>query len=107
QVIEHRRTLRRSDEQLFEFAERVRANCVALIRGGEPTNVVFVSEDVEVIEPEINHHLLQLALAENSTQQLGLLQFNHWLLRVTQRRCWSGDGASGLSDLGLFLPFFL
>src|SRR5262245_23152932 len=84
EVVEHRRALRHCRKQVFESAERVGADHVALIRCQQPSVDVLLAEDVEVVEPEIDHHLLQLLLAEDGAQEFRLLQFAQRLLRVAR-----------------------
>src|SRR6185312_6377860 len=75
EIEEHRWTLRGADEQITKFPQRVWTDHVALVAGRVVLVSVFVEEDVEVIEQEIGHHLLQLALTVNRAKELGLLQF--------------------------------
>src|SRR5207248_7079366 len=64
----------------------MRTNYVTLITGQQITVGAFTNEYIEVVEPEIGHYFLQLTLAVDSSQQLGLHQFvNHNLLRIIQR----------------------
>ena len=75
EIEQHRRTLRGRDQQVFEFAESARADHVLLVVGEQHAVGAFVDEDVEVVEPEIGHHLFELAFAVDGAQQLGLHQF--------------------------------
>ena len=46
----------------------------------------FADEDVEVVEPEVSHHLFELALAVDGTQELGLGEFPDYNgLRIVHR----------------------
>ncbi len=55
------------------------------IRGEQPEIQILIGEDVKVIEPKIGQLLLQLALAINSAQRLGLLELTERLLRQFAR----------------------
>src|SRR5579864_3999337 len=46
-----------------------------LIVGDEQTLGALAYENIEVVEPEIGHHLFELAFAVYRTQQLGLREF--------------------------------
>ncbi len=72
QVEQHGRTLRRGEQQIFEFSQRAWANHFLLVVGEEEALGTFAGEDVEVIEPEIGHHFFELAIAVDRAQQLGL-----------------------------------
>ena len=65
EVEEHRGALRRRLQEVSEVAERVRAYHVAVVRGQEPAIRALLRVDVEVVRPEVDHHLLQLPLAVN------------------------------------------
>src|SRR5262245_5197625 len=43
--------------------------------GGQPAIRIFSPKHVEVIEPEIRHHLLKLSLAMNGTNNILCLEF--------------------------------
>ncbi|MCG3160063.1 MAG: hypothetical protein JMDDDDMK_01095 [Acidobacteria bacterium] len=85
EVKEHRRALRDGCQQFFEIAQRVWADHVAFVRSQQPAVSVFLSEDIEVVEPEINHHFLQLLFTEDGAQQFGLLQFAQRLVLIARR----------------------
>ena len=53
----------------------MRADHVPLISRDQVLIRVLIEINIEMIEPEIRHHLLQLALAVNRAHQLRLLQF--------------------------------
>ena len=57
-----------------ELAQRIRADRVALIARRIPLVGVLPDVDIEVIEPEVGHHLLQLPLAQHRAHHLGLRQ---------------------------------
>ena len=64
----------------------MRTDHVTLVRGKQIAVGALAHEDVEVVEPEVGHHFIELALAVGGTQQLGLLQFGgDHLLRIGQR----------------------
>src|SRR6516225_9920000 len=49
---------------------------------------VFSDEDIEVIEPEIGHHFLELALAVGCAQNLSVQEFfGDKLLRILNGHC--------------------
>ena len=73
-------------EQVFKFAERSRANHISLktdhVIG---RRLVFVKKHVEVIEPEIRHHFLQLCIGIDITRKsLRNNLFGHQPLRILQ-----------------------
>src|SRR3989442_8871534 len=70
---------------LFPYTTLFRsADDVALIRGNQVTVRVLVEENVEVVEPEIGHLLLQLAFAEDG----------RFLVQPLQRFLLQGDRKS-------------
>src|SRR5713226_6480595 len=81
QIDKHRRALRSCHEEIFEFSEDVRANRIHLICGGEPSISVLGPKNVEVVEPEIGHHFLELPLAVYRTNDLLPLKLLEKLLR--------------------------
>ena len=80
EVEEHRRALRGRLEQIAELAEHVRANRVALVFGEQKPGGALARVDVEVVEPEIDEHFLELPLAVDRAQQLLLGQLDHDLI---------------------------
>ena len=64
----------------------MRADHIALVFRKQIAICAFVDEHVEVIEPEVRHHFVELSLAVNRAQQFRLSQFtdNH-ALRVVDR----------------------
>ena len=70
EIEQHRRALRRGAEHVAEVAEHVRPNRVALVLGDVVARRAFAGEDVEVVEPEIDQHFFELALAVDRAQQL-------------------------------------
>ena len=75
EIKKHGGTLRGRDQQVFEFAESMGADDVAFISRDQVLVGVLIEVHVEMIEPEIGHHLLQLPFAIESAQKLSLLQF--------------------------------
>src|SRR5215469_1249834 len=75
EIEEHRWTLSRGDEEILELSHRVRADDVALIACEQVTVGSFSYENVKVVEPEVGHHLLQLALTVGGTQDFAFQQF--------------------------------
>src|SRR5262249_10500516 len=59
-IIEHRWALRRCEQQLLELAECVRTNDVPFERRQQITVGILAGEDIEVVEPEVSHHLQEL-----------------------------------------------
>ncbi len=70
EVIKHRRVLRRGAEQVAEAPQRIWPDRVALV-GRQPDALLqpLAAEHVEMVEPEIGHHLLQLRRAVHRAQQ--------------------------------------
>src|SRR5260221_9758514 len=75
QVEQNGRTFGRGRQQIFEFTQRMRTDHFTLIRSEHVTVRAFADEDVEVVEPEVRHHFIQLALAVDVAQELGRRQF--------------------------------
>ena len=75
-IEQHRRVMRGGAQQVAETAERVGADRFRLI-GADPQPVeALAGEHVEMVVPEIDHHLLQLARAvERAPQPRGLRLF--------------------------------
>jgi len=64
----------------------VGTNHVALIAGKQETVGSLVDEHIEMVEPEIGHYFVELPLAVNRSQQLGLRQLiDHDLLGIVER----------------------
>ena len=72
EVDHHGRAGGGGEEEVAELAEGVFADGVALVAGGVPLIGVFADVDVEVIEPEVGHDLLELALGEDGAKDFGL-----------------------------------
>ena len=76
QIEEHRGALRRGLEQIAELAEDVRPDRFALVLGEHEAIGPLLRVDIEMIEPEIGQHFLQLPLAVDRAQQLLLAQLD-------------------------------
>ena len=62
EIEQHGRAVRHGFKQVFKFAQRVRANHVALVADEVVRHLLVLAQvDVEVIEPEVGHHFLQAA----------------------------------------------
>jgi hypothetical protein len=70
EVEEHRRMVRGGAHEVGELAHRVRADRFALVGRDVPPHVALAREHVEVVEPEIDHELFELALARHGTHDL-------------------------------------
>ena len=81
QVEQHGRAFGGGFQQVAELAQHVRADGVALVFGGQVTVGSLVHEDVEMVEPEIGQHFVQLAIAIDGAQNLTLLEVAHHNLR--------------------------
>src|SRR5205085_4304575 len=79
QIEQHCGTLRGGDQKVFESSKCMGTNRVPLVARDENAVVALVDENIEMIEPEISHHFVQLAFAINCPQQFRLRQFadNH------------------------------
>ncbi len=77
EVEEHRRTLRGRAEQVAESSQHVRPDRLALVLGQQEPIGALARVDVEVVEPEIDQHFLQLALAVRRAEQFLLGQLDH------------------------------
>ena len=72
----------------------MRTDHVALIRSDEIPIGALVDINVEVVEPEVGHHLFELAVAVGGAQDLGLHQF------IGHHRLGTVHGHDGLALLG-------
>ena len=107
-VKKHRRTLGCGRHQILEFSEGMRLDDVAFIRSDVVAVLAFAREHVEVVKPEIIHHLLKLPLAVNSTRYLGHAQFGHhalWPLAVVGNRAWNIVGVGATQNVALAHTF--
>ena len=77
QVEEHRRALGDGTEQIAEPAEDVGTNRVALVLGQIAAHRSLAGEDVEVVEPEVDQHFLELARRIDGAQDFLLRQLVH------------------------------
>ena len=99
QIEQHRRTLRRRIDQISEPAEHVRTDRFTLVLGEHEPIAAFPRVDVEVIEPEIDEHFLQLSLAVDRAEQLLLGELDDRLVRALPHL----GRHLGLAVLGLLL----
>lgn len=74
QVEQHCRAVGRGAQQVFKPPQGMGADGIAFVFAEEDAHKVLAGKNVEVIEPEIRHDLLQLPFAIDSTQQFGLLE---------------------------------
>ncbi len=90
EVVLHRGALRNGGQQVPEFAERPRANHVAIVVDERIRGRHLADEHAEVILPEVGHHLEQLTIAGERTKGLRGQQLvgqnARRLLRAPQRR---------------------
>ena len=77
EIEEHRRALRGGAEQVAELAEHVRPDRVALVLGEQEAVAALARVDVEVVEPEVGQHFLELPLAVDRAQHLLLGSSTH------------------------------
>ncbi len=76
EIEQHRRAFRRGHQQVFELTHRMRGNHVLfVIRQVPGSKLSLLQIDVEVVQPEVRHYRLQLALAVDIGEQPGLQQF--------------------------------
>ena len=64
----------------------MRTDRIALVAGQQIAVGALVDEHVEVVEPEVGHHFVELPFAVDRAQQLGLRQLlDHHLLGILER----------------------
>src|ERR1700733_10284918 len=63
EIKEHRWTFRGRHQQIFELSQSMRADRLLLVVCKQEALGTFADENIEVIEPEVGHHFLELALA--------------------------------------------
>src|SRR5688500_8214207 len=68
--------MRGSPHQVTERSQRVLADHFAVVDCFEIKAIAFIGGYVEVVGPELDHHLVQLARAVDLSQQRGALQFS-------------------------------
>ena len=87
-VHKHRRTVRNRFKQVFEPAQRAGANRVALIAHQVIRHLLVLAQiHVEVIQPEIRHHFLELCRRVNVAREpRGDQLFTDYALRAFKRR---------------------
>jgi hypothetical protein len=74
QIKQHRRTLRRSEEEIAKFTEGLRPNGIAIVGRCQPTIGSFGGKNIEMVVPEVDHDFVELALAVHSAQETRLLE---------------------------------
>ncbi len=70
EIEEHRRALGRRAKQVAEAAPDMRPDRLALVIGDEARGAPLAGEDVEVVEPEVDEHFLELPLAIDRARDL-------------------------------------
>src|SRR5260370_418923 len=80
EVDHHGRAGGGGEEEVAELAEGVFADGVALVAGGVPLVGIFADVDVEVIEPEVGHDLLELAFGEDGAKEFSLGELVAYLI---------------------------
>jgi hypothetical protein len=79
--------LRGGEEEVAELAEGVRPDGGLLVVGDHPLHRPLARVHVEVIEPEVHHHFLELPLREHGAGELGRLQLDRDAGRPPLERC--------------------
>jgi hypothetical protein len=64
----HGRAFQRGHDQILELAQRVRADHVFFVIGGEQAYTAFGRVHAEMVEPEPHHLFFQLIAAINGAQ---------------------------------------
>ena len=82
EVEEHGRALRGGFEHVAEVTEHIRPDGFAFVLAQVIARRALAGEHVEVVEPEVDQHFLQLPLAVEGAQQLGLLDVGDHLPRL-------------------------
>jgi hypothetical protein len=77
EVGEHRRVPRRRDEHVAELSERVPADDLRVEEVTRRPDVRRRAGDVEVVGPEVDHHLEQLALGPGGAGDVCVAQVEH------------------------------
>ena len=109
QVEEHRGALGHRAKEVAELPERMRANRLGLVFGQViPRLRPLGGVHREVIEPEIDHHFLQLALASGGARHPRAVHFAHELTAGFECLFIVGAvGGGGLAPLGAGGHFLL
>ena len=68
QIEQHRWTFRRRHQQVLKLAQSSWPDDLLLVAGEKKAVRTLICENIEVIKPEVNHHLFELTLAVNSAQ---------------------------------------
>ncbi len=82
QVHQHRRALRRRHQQVGEPAQRVAPHDLLVVEGLELRQPLGPAPDVEVVGPEVAHHLEQLAFGVDRPLQRGVVELGEDQLLV-------------------------
>ena len=78
QVNHHRWRVCRSPQEIAEIAESMPAYNFAVIHHFQIPAIAFRHRDIEMVAPELHHHLVELPFAVNLPEQCRLLQLlNH------------------------------
>ena len=85
EIEEHRRALGRRAEQIAELPEDVWPDRVPFVLREVLLCRALAREHVEVVEPEVGHHLFELALAVGGPQDLLFGQLRQHLARLARR----------------------
>jgi len=81
----HRRMAGGGQQHAAETAEYMRADGVALVAGHHHPDIALVDRDVEVVDPEVDQYLFELARRIPRAQQLRLDRLRHHrLLRLSR-----------------------
>ena len=86
EVEEHRGTLGGRDQKVRELAHRVGADRVLDVIGGEKPVGALRQVDVEVIEPEVHHDFVELALREDRADDGKIREFTREAPALALRR---------------------
>src|SRR5262249_36790089 len=107
EIKKHRWVVGHRAEQFAEAAEEVRTDRLPLVRRDHPPHRSLVRRDVEVVEPEVDQGLLELAAAFGGADESGGDELRGNLAGtpelVESLRFLTGD-ISGLADLCLLRP---
>ena len=87
--------MRRRQQQIAKFAERVRPDRIAVVGSRQPAVGALGGENIEMVVPEIHHQLVELPLAVHGAQQPRLLQLED---NEPRRLHFAGHGAALFGD---------
>ena len=83
EVVEHCGALGHGTEQLAEVAQRMGADRLAVVLGEEIARTILPGEYVEMIFPEIDHHFVELTLADDRARHPTRGEFPHKRVRLS------------------------